>query len=141
MDPVKRKYSNGEVTVFWEPDLCNHSAICFRSLPKVFKPAYRPWIEMDGATTEEIIKTVKRCPTRALYYELNKTEMETINQDKKTIITILEDGPYLVDGDFKVVDNEGNEVVCDDGIALCRCGASKKKPFCDGTHNDINFKE
>lgn len=140
MDTVKKNYTNGEVTVLWEPDLCNHSAICFRSLPNVFKPALRPWIEMDGASTEEIIKTVKRCPTKALTYKLNEKQMNN-KQEQNTVITILQDGPYLVDGTFKVIDNEGNVVVCEDGIALCRCGASKRKPFCDGSHTDINFKE
>jgi uncharacterized Fe-S cluster protein YjdI len=141
MDPVKKSYTNGEVTVFWEPDLCNHAAICFRSLPNVFKPGHRPWIDLKGASNEEIIKTVKRCPTKALYYELNDKPMESKKEEPKTIITILQDGPYLIDGSFKVIDNDGNEVICDDGIALCRCGASKKKPFCDGEHTDINFKD
>lgn len=143
MDPVKKSYTNGEVTVFWEPDLCNHAAICFRSLPNVFKPAYRPWIQMDGATTAEIIKTVKQCPTKALHFKMNNEieKQEVDNNAENTVITILQDGPYLVDGKFKVLDSDGNEVICDDGIALCRCGASKRKPFCDGAHHDINFKD
>ena len=142
MDNVKKKYTNGEITVFWEPDLCNHSAICFRMLPKVFKPAYRPWIEIDGATTEEIIKTVKLCPTKALYYKLSKEEpMESNKLSEKTIITLLQDGPLLLNGNFEMLDNEGNVLICDENIALCRCGASKRKPFCDGSHTDINFKD
>jgi uncharacterized Fe-S cluster protein YjdI len=141
MDPVKRSYTNGEVTVFWEPDLCNHAAICFRSLPNVFKPSSRPWIDMNAASTEEIIKTVKRCPTNALHYELNEKSMEVSNSSQETIITVLQDGPCLIDGVVKVVDTEGNETKYEDGIALCRCGSSTKKPFCDGTHSEINFKD
>lgn len=141
MEQIKKKYTNGEVTVTWEPHLCNHAAICFRSLPTVFKPGYRPWIDMSGASTEEIIKTVKRCPTKALTYELNSNMEENNTKQSTTKVTILKDGPYLIDGEFMVFDNDGNEIICDDGAALCRCGASKNKPFCDGAHNDINFKD
>jgi len=140
MDKIKKIYSNGEVSIIWEPDLCDHSSICYRSLPKVFKLSSRPWIDANAASTEEIIKTVKRCPTKALTYELNQNIQETQN-DNKTVITILPDGPYLIDGNFKVIDNEGNQVICKDSIALCRCGVSKKKPFCDGAHNHVNFKD
>ncbi|MCX6229968.1 MAG: (4Fe-4S)-binding protein [Bacteroidetes bacterium] len=140
MEKIKKKYSNGEVTIIWEPDLCDHSAICFRSLPNVFIPSKRPWIDPKGATTEEIIKTVKRCPTRALKFELIENIAET-KTDNTTSITILKDGPYLIDGSFKVLDNDGNEVICEDSIALCRCGSSKKKPFCDGAHNFSGFKD
>jgi len=140
MEKIKKKYSNGEVTIIWEPKLCDHSAICYRSLPNVFKPSSRPWIDANGASTEEIIKTVKRCPTKALTYELNEEIKEKITENKVEI-TILEDGPYLVDGNFKIMDNNGNEIICEDSIALCRCGASKNKPFCDGAHHRIGFKD
>ncbi|MEI6696547.1 MAG: (4Fe-4S)-binding protein [Bacteroidota bacterium] len=140
MEKIKKKYSNGEVTVIWEPQLCDHSGICYRSLPDVFKPSSRPWIDANAATTLEIIKTVKRCPTKAITFELNGEITENENKSK-TIITILQDGPLLLDGNFKVMDNNGNEVVCSDSIALCRCGASKIKPFCDGAHHRIGFKD
>ena len=59
-------YSNGEVTIHWQPQLCKHTGICFRGLPQVFDPRKRPWITPGNATTEEIIKQVKRCPSGAL---------------------------------------------------------------------------
>jgi 3-phenylpropionate/trans-cinnamate dioxygenase ferredoxin subunit len=55
-------------------------------------------------------------------------------------ITILKDGPYLVAGAVDVKDAGGNPVAVKDSFALCRCGASTKKPFCDGTHSKIGFK-
>jgi uncharacterized Fe-S cluster protein YjdI len=142
MDKIKKKYSNGEINVIWEPDLCDHSAICFRSLPEVFIPSKRPWINPNAASTSELIKTIKRCPTKALKYEIieqSSTTNDETNAVDNTIITILKDGPYLLDGNFKIIDNEGNEVICENSIALCRCGASQKKPFCDGAHNSIGF--
>jgi len=54
-------------------------------------------------------------------------------------ITIRENGPYLVDGEVKLVDHNGNEVPMKKR-ALCRCGGSTTKPFCDGTHSKIGFQ-
>ena len=64
-------YSNGEVTVVWKPAMCQHSKICWKGLIQVFNPQVRPWINMDGATTERIIEQVKKCPSGALSYHLN----------------------------------------------------------------------
>ncbi|HEX6989482.1 MAG TPA: CDGSH iron-sulfur domain-containing protein [Bacillota bacterium] len=56
-------------------------------------------------------------------------------------ITAKDNGPLLVEGDFRLFDAEGNEFVLDrKPIALCRCGASHNKPFCDGSHRRINFE-
>lgn len=54
-------------------------------------------------------------------------------------ITVRENGPYVVDGDFKLVDAQGNEIPILKR-ALCRCGGSTTKPFCDGTHSRIGFQ-
>lgn len=60
------RYTNGEVTVEWRPELCKHAARCATQLPQVFNPAAKPWINMDGATSKEIAEQVARCPTGAL---------------------------------------------------------------------------
>lgn len=67
-DVIKR-YTNGEVTVIWQPSLCVHSAICFRSMPDVFDPRRRPWVVLDGHPTSAIISQVEECPSGALSYE------------------------------------------------------------------------
>jgi uncharacterized Fe-S cluster protein YjdI len=66
------KYSNGEVTIVWKPDLCIHSGNCFRGLPDVFKPREKPWITPEGSAPEKIIEQVKKCPSGALSYFMNK---------------------------------------------------------------------
>ena len=71
-DEITRTYTNGEVTVVWKPNLCQHSAICFRGLPKVFDPRKRPWVDPQSASTEEIVAQVRKCPSRALTYLLNE---------------------------------------------------------------------
>jgi uncharacterized Fe-S cluster protein YjdI len=65
------KYTNGKVTVVWKPKICQHSAVCWKGLIQVFNPKERPWIKMDGATTERIVEQVKKCPSGALSYFMN----------------------------------------------------------------------
>ena len=72
MKDITKKYTNGEVTIVWRPGVCIHSAICFKGLGKVFNPQQRPWISPEGATTQEIIDQVKKCPSGALSYFLNE---------------------------------------------------------------------
>lgn len=55
-------------------------------------------------------------------------------------ITPTDNGPYLVQGNVTVLDAEGNRYDVDDTIALCRCGRSATKPFCDGSHETTSFK-
>jgi len=61
--------------------------------------------------------------------------------DAKAKITPYKNGPYLIRGEFEVVDQDGNPIeIRRRTIALCRCGASRMKPFCDGTHKAIGFR-
>ncbi|HEY4936924.1 MAG TPA: (4Fe-4S)-binding protein [Puia sp.] len=68
----KIKYSNGEITVGWNPDFCQHSTRCWTQLPQVFKPSERKWINPDGASSERIEQQVKECPSGALTFTYNK---------------------------------------------------------------------
>ena len=69
MTDVVKRYSNGEVTVVWQPSLCIHSAICVGGLPTVFHPKELPWITLERATTDEIVRQVDQCPSGALSWE------------------------------------------------------------------------
>jgi uncharacterized Fe-S cluster protein YjdI len=68
------EYSNEKITVVWNPGICQHSRNCWRGLIQVFDPRERPWIKMDGATTDRIIEQIKKCPSGALSYYENKVE-------------------------------------------------------------------
>jgi uncharacterized Fe-S cluster protein YjdI len=69
MSDIVKRYSNGEVTVVWQPNLCIHSAVCVQGLPVVFHPNERPWITLEHATTDEIVRQVEQCPSGALSLE------------------------------------------------------------------------
>jgi uncharacterized Fe-S cluster protein YjdI len=66
MKEIIKRYSNGEITIVWQPTLCIHSGNCARGLPLVFNPRRRPWIEVTSATTDEIVAQVAKCPSGAL---------------------------------------------------------------------------
>jgi len=150
MEKNDRDYSNGEITVHWQPSKCVHSTICYTKLRSVFDPSRRPWIRMDKGNTDEIIDIVNQCPTDALTFtrdkepeknDEKKEEVETIQEDNPTNIQIMKDGPALVSGNFTVTDINGVKLTKADNVALCRCGKSSTLPFCDGTHHKIEFKE
>ena len=69
---TKKEYTNGDVTVVWKPKLCMHSGKCVGGLPSVFKPKVKPWIQPEGAHSDEITHTVSQCPSGALTYYTNK---------------------------------------------------------------------
>ena len=69
--PIVKRYTNGQITVIWQPDLCVHSGNCVRGLPLVFDRHRRPWIELQHDQTETIQRQVERCPSGALSWEKN----------------------------------------------------------------------
>ena len=143
MNDITKKYTNGEVTIVWQPSACIHSTICWKGatgLSSVFNPAERPWIKPGGASTDRIIEQVKKCPSGALSYYMNAeadTNKQTITE---SIVEVMENGPLLVYGNITVKDKDGNEKHRNKVTAFCRCGQSSNKPYCDGTHTKVGFK-
>ncbi|WP_020527908.1 (4Fe-4S)-binding protein [Flexithrix dorotheae] len=134
---VVKEYSNGEITVVWEPHKCIHSTNCWKGLYNVFNPNKRPWIKMDGSSSERISQQVDKCPSGALTWynnEEEKPEVEAIS------IEVFPNGPLLIKGDILIKHSDGREEKKIKSTAFCRCGASGNKPFCDGTHKKIDFK-
>lgn len=147
MEKNDRDYSNGEITVHWRPSACVHSTICYTKLRKVFDPPRRPWVNMKGASTNEIIEVVKQCPTDALTFSWDNEKKDFKEQQNNSIkesatnIQIMKNGPAIISGDFSIKGSNGNKITHADTVALCRCGHSSNMPFCDGTHNSIDFTE
>ena len=107
--------------------------------PKCSTQKKRPWIDAEGASTEEIINQVKKCPSGALTTYLNNEKMEK-NENKGVDVTLTKNGPILINGPIQMKDSSGNTIETASTCALCRCGGSSNKPFCDGTHNNIGFE-
>jgi hypothetical protein len=104
---------------------------------------------MKGASTERIIEIVRKCPTQALTYDwLDKTRLsdkpgriqgsnghETdISSNKPVTVRLIENGPVVVEGSFRVIGSDGKEHESMRIVSFCRCGQSGNMPFCDGTH-------
>ncbi len=142
------RFSNGEITVFWKPELCIHSANCLISLPGVFNPKKSPWINIHGADSLDIMRTIDRCPSRALTYlkssKFITSKSRTTSKNKATYakIQVVKGGPLLVSGNFLIRDIYKKKIRIDNQlVSLCRCGKSRRKPFCDGNHHSSDFKD
>jgi uncharacterized Fe-S cluster protein YjdI len=137
-----KKYTNGEVTIVWRPEVCVHSGNCFHGLNEVFNPQKRPWVSPDATTSQKIVEQIKKCPSGALSYYMNSDPGadQVTRKAQETIVEPTTDGPLLVHGDLIVKDGSGVEIRKNNVTAFCRCGGSRNKPFCDGTHREIAFK-
>lgn len=160
----ERKYTNGEITVYWKPAACVHASYCYRELIEVFDPSRRPWVDMKGASTEKIIEVVNLCPTEALTWKWNDEEKNrSIGSDQlnhvnyrrpelmksednvKTSreitasVKIMKDGPVVISGTFTLEHGTTKRHIKDGMTSICRCGASDNMPYCDGKHRKIGF--
>jgi hypothetical protein len=105
-------------------------------LPNVYHPKDKPWITMENATTAELKTQINACPSGALSYEGQEQDsVDMINA------SLMENGPLLVDGKINLKNTKGETTTLSGTNAFCRCGASSNKPFCDGSHAKVNFKD
>lgn len=101
----------------------------------------KPWINPDGATVEDIIETIEKCPSGALSYSLDGVENRD-QDDRKPMVMVSQNGPYIMTGGIELIDEEQfGQGASKEHYTLCRCSVSKNKPFCDGLHRDINFRD
>lgn len=139
---IKKTYSNDDITVLWQPGMCTHSTKCWKGLIEVFNPKERPWIKMEGANSEAIIKQVDQCPSGALsYYRNGEKPTETPNTEAATRVECAPDGPLMVYGKLDIKLPDGTSQSKLKVTAFCRCGASTNKPYCDGSHRKVDFKD
>jgi uncharacterized Fe-S cluster protein YjdI len=132
-----KDYRAGDVVVSYDPDVCIHAAECVRNLPAVFDPDARPWIRPENAPAERIADVVALCPSGALQFRRMEA---TPKPAAATTITPLPNGPLIVEGAAVVKSFSGTVLREATRVALCRCGNSKNKPFCDGSHSRVGFQ-
>lgn len=136
-DKLTKEYATDEIVVEWEPRLCSHSQNCVRSLPQVFDDGRRPWVRVDAATADEVEASVALCPSGAL--RTRRPSAQAAKRRQSLELRASANGPLLVSGGVRIVDAEGTVLYEGEKAALCRCGGSANKPFCDGTHKKIGF--
>ena len=131
-------YAGSKITIHDNRAICAHAGRCTAGLPAVWRMQVEPWIDADGAEADAIIETVRKCPSGALSYSVEGVEFR--DQDREPMVTVSQDGPYVVTGGIGL-DVPRGEGASTEHYTLCRCGGSKNKPFCDGTHWRIKFKD
>jgi CDGSH-type Zn-finger protein len=132
-------YVGKGITIFDNRALCSHAGFCTDELAAVFRQRDEPWIDPDGAAVEKIVAQVRRCPSGALSCAIDGVEAEP--PPRPPMVTVTNDGPYAVTGGIELLGVKLGDGASAEHYTLCRCGASKNKPFCDGSHWHVGFKD
>jgi uncharacterized Fe-S cluster protein YjdI/CDGSH-type Zn-finger protein len=165
---TRRDYPTAGLTVHWDSDICIHSGVCSRTLPEVFRPREKPWVDPDAAGVAALTAAIDKCPSGALRYTRTALAPEpaapppplgdllvptsepaappapdpSAEPAAAVVITATTDGPYELRGPVSVCAADGTVLREVGRVAyLCRCGHSATKPFCDGTHNRVGFTD
>ena len=139
-DTEVRVCEGQELTIVDNPGACCHAGECVDGAPEVFfrwEGDERRAVP-DADERQKIIETIRRCPSGSLAYRLGDELHDEYFSEAE--IFVSRDGPLHVRGGPELVDASGATPVSKDHYALCRCGASENKPFCDGAHRDAGFK-
>jgi len=132
-------YVGDNITIHDNRGICAHAGRCTDGLPKVFRLKEEPWIHPNAEKAEAVAATIKQCPSGALSHSTGGTEHR--DQDRESGVLISKNGPYVVTGGPDLVGEKRGEGASTEHFTLCRCGGSKNKPFCDGTHWYIKFED
>ena len=132
MNEVK-VYKAPGVAVQFNAARCIHAAECVHGLPGVFDPKARPWIQPAKASADEVLAVVARCPTGALQATHDDGRAAEAASARNEL-RMVADGPHHVRGEVELRDESGKTLARETRLALCRCGASGNKPYCDNSH-------
>ncbi|UZJ38662.1 MULTISPECIES: CDGSH iron-sulfur domain-containing protein [unclassified Prosthecochloris] len=130
-------YKGKDIIIHDDRGICSHAGFCTDDLPEVFLKKDEPWIDPDGEGVEKIIETIEKCPSGALSYSIEGRLHDNFSGNPQ--IRIAENGPYYIKGSIPLHDADKPE--SDEHYALCRCGRSRNKPFCDGQHWFKRFRD
>lgn len=132
-------YKGKNITIHDNRGVCSHAGYCTDNSPEVFDMHKKPWIEPDKGDPEKTAKTIRMCPSGALSYTMNGALYK--DQERQPSVTVAKNGPYRVTGGIDFNDPAESKPESEEHYTLCRCGSSKNKPFCDGTHWHVKFKD
>ena len=134
-------YDGADVTVTFDASRCIHNAHCVRHLPAVFDTAKRPWVQPDNADAAQLLAIVAGCPTGALQATARDgtTAADSLAHDANATLHLTRNGPIFVRGQVTLTDGDDTPLASDTRVALCRCGLSQRKPFCDNSHRTAGW--
>ena len=137
-----RTYENDDIRVVWNATRCIHVAKCLKALPSVFDVRARPWVRLSEAAAADVAQAVELCPTGALRYEPvgDQGDLTPEAPAEPTEVQVRRDGPLYVRGLVRITSPDGEVLAEETRVALCRCGESQNKPFCDNSHRLIGFR-
>jgi uncharacterized Fe-S cluster protein YjdI/CDGSH-type Zn-finger protein len=133
-----RHYADEAIDITYDARRCIHAEECVNGLPAVFDAARRPWVLPTGASPDAIAAVIAKCPSGALRFaRLDGGPPETAREH--TTIVPTPGGPLYVRGRVQLRSADGSVTIVSTRLALCRCGQSHNKPFCDNSHRDVGF--
>lgn len=136
----ERVHEGDDIGIRDNRTICCHNGTCTETLPAVFEVSRSPWIDAKAATKEDVVALVRKCPSGALSYELDGKTVRDFNERAPKVL-IERDGPIRIEGSVRLDVDENLQPPSKEHFTLCRCGASKNKPYCDGSHYYAKFSD
>ena len=134
------RYRGGDGVVAWNGDICIHAGECSRAAGELFVDGREPWCEPDvGGGRDEIVQILGRCPSGALSFEADGKALDEV-ADPENRVVVSNNGPLYVSGQLEIDGATDAMPSVRYRAALCRCGQSKNKPFCDNAHEETGFR-
>ena len=133
-------YPGNQATVSWSRNLCIHIGECGRAEGDLFVGGRKPWCQPDLAADDEVEEVVQRCPTGALSVEFaDGSRVERAPASNS--IQVAYNGPLFISGELQIADAPVDLPGLKFRAALCRCGKSRNKPYCDNSHLNSDFSD
>ena len=133
-------YTGEEIDVQWDSRLCIHIGECGYAQGELFVGGRDPWCQPNLVSTDETMDVVSRCPSGALSYRVKDSSVEEMPTTENTV-QVVYNGPLYVQGDLEIEGAEDDMPGIKRRVALCRCGLSSNKPYCDNSHTGGKFTD
>jgi CDGSH-type Zn-finger protein/uncharacterized Fe-S cluster protein YjdI len=133
------RYSGQEIEVLYDHERCIHTGECLRRLPQVFNQDQKPWVTPDHGTADKVAEAVMACPTGALRFVRKDGVTEPV--PLKNLCVVQPHSALYLSGDLEIIQPGSAAPLKETRAALCRCGGSANKPFCDDHHIGRVFRD
>jgi len=134
-------YTGQLIDITWDGRLCIHIAECGKSKGELFVSGRQPWCQPNLASTDDVKEIIRRCPSGALSFRDKQDPRGDEAAAGENTVHVVYNGPYYVRGELHLDGSEANMPAAKFRVALCRCGQSKRKPFCDNSHSQAGFED